>query len=258
MTRVMHDAAKAVRSAAAVPTGRDAAAWKAHWALCALSAYRRADLASLQSALRQVPEATSHFLDVQGLPHDSMGVEAFEAMLRQLRAQQVEAGLQHDLSAEPDQAARRALRARAQRRLSSLSPSSRAVHSIVVVGDDGQPASSTTASACMLAAHWGRIFAEGDPPDEDAMHRLLQPLPAWRDLATLMPPDFDSFAEVVAHSRHSAPGPDGGPFFRLGCDGSEPRPAPLPRVPRAPRRGADSCLGECLAHGVLAQGHAGH
>lgn len=86
LTQAMHDAAASVKRAAAVPSGRNASAGKVHWALCALSAYQKADSRAFFSALHKVPESQSHFVDEHGLPRETMDVEAFEAMLRGARS----------------------------------------------------------------------------------------------------------------------------------------------------------------------------
>lgn len=57
------------------------------------------------------------------------------------------------------------MRARAQRRLTSLAPHSRAVHNVVVMDAAGVAAPSTLAPADMLSAHRGRVFSVSAAPD---------------------------------------------------------------------------------------------
>lgn len=81
-------------------------------------------------------------------------------MLRSLLPQQVEPDIAHELQMEKRPDAKRAIRARAHRRL-ALTPQSRAVHNLVVTDAMGVPAPSTAASAAMLADQWGASGLRG-------------------------------------------------------------------------------------------------
>lgn len=112
--------------------------------------------------------------------------------------------------------AKRAIRARAQRRRTALAPLARAVRCVTVLHDDGA-AAVDSASAELLADHWRQVFAAPSLWPEGAVRRVLGALRPLSDEVALEPLTFDALAAVAMHARHSAPGPDGIPDAWVQC-----------------------------------------
>lgn len=156
LTAATHSAARLAKQAVLVPSGRDSPAWTAHWHLRARMAYGRGDADALRDALRRLPQHAHLFADADGAPNANLSVEVFEAAPRESRAHQASNDMEHDLRHECDAQAKRAIRARAHRRLAALAPQARTVHCVTVLRDDGAAADDSAESAALLARHWQR------------------------------------------------------------------------------------------------------
>lgn len=212
LTAAMQSAAQYAKKVALVPRCRDAPAWTAHWLLRSRTAYDRGDAASLRDALRRVPHNGRLFIDEVGQALAHLDAEGFDMCLSELRAQQAQGDMEHDLRKEVDPQAWRAIRARAHRRIAALAPRARAVQCVTVLGADGEAAVDIASSAALLANHWGAVFAALERPDRGVVQRLLSHVRPLDPAIELAPPSFDDFVEMVGRTRHSAPGPDGVPY----------------------------------------------
>ena len=78
------------------------------------------------------------------------------------------------------------------------------------VSDDAESAPTAIESAECLRAHWSPIFAEKSTCS-DSMERLRPFVASAADFPLRMP-SVEEIAEILRHTRNSAPGPDGVPF----------------------------------------------
>lgn len=154
LTTAMQSAARIVKQAGLIPSGKDAPARTAHWVLQARSAFGLGDLDALRATLRRLPRYSHLFADDGGRTVPRIDAEALEECLRELHSQQAQRDMVDDLAKEPDPKARRTIRESGTWRVAALAP--QAVHCITVLGADGMAAAVADESAALLVAHWGR------------------------------------------------------------------------------------------------------
>lgn len=140
-----------------------------------------------------------------GRPSEALSLEDFEASLREARAQQTKNDMKVDLEQERDSQAKRAIRARAHRRLAALAPHARSVHCDTVLGPGGGMAITSDASARLLASHWRQVFDAPAPLQNDTVQRLLKFAQPLHPAVELEPFSFEIISlrsRVTPGTRH--------------------------------------------------------
>lgn len=137
--------------------------------------------------------------------HDSDA--EFSAALGPVMQQAILAEVRSDLRKVVGDSERRALRAKAARRVSQWSPKRRRVQSCVVLRADGTACDSVEEGAAALAVHWGGFFGGCSGSEPAAAARLLQDNIAFP--SDLWLPTLAEFQDMASGTPTSALGPDG-------------------------------------------------
>lgn len=201
-TDVMHIVALEVARQAREPGPSHRPDWVRHWIGAARTAWGRGRVDEVRDCLLRVPDASGLFLQDDGSLRPTVSDADLAERLGQANREAVVEDMAREVLRADGAEAKASIRARANRKLASWSPSRRRILTQVVVDADGNTAESAEAAEGLMFDDWGPIFSDDTPIDLAASEWLQQ----W--VGDIALPDLETFTRMVHRTASSALGPD--------------------------------------------------
>lgn len=195
LTAAMHSSARQVKQAALVPSGKDAPAWAAHWLL--------------RARARHTEGATQMLCARRFGVSPTMRTSSPTRTARRTEASPSRCSRPPFARVAPTRP--RTTWSTTSGTSATHRPSARSVP-VPIGACDGTAADDSAESAALPARHWQQVFVAPAARLADAVHRFLCYARPPDGMVELEPLTFEASADVARHTRHSAPGPDGGPY----------------------------------------------